>query len=215
MRAFACFCAMFLPMAAAAQDTPAAFQPLWDGKSLAGWIVKGEPGKPAPEGEWTVKDGVLTATPGHSWLSTEKMYGDFVLRLEWRVPENGNSGVFIRVPELKPGQQPYVEGLEIQVLDDAGPEYKGKLKPWQYAGSIYGAVPAENSGYKGPNQWNSLQVTCREASIEVEMNGNKVAIADFDKIETMATRVPRRGYIGLQNHGTPVEYRGIEIRVLP
>ena len=214
MRSIAWACFTFLPLCAIAQDKAGEFQPLFDGKSLAGWTVKGEPNQAAPEGEWSVKDGVLAAKPGHSWLSTEKMYGDFVLKLEWRVPENGNSGVFLRVPDLKPGQQPYVEGIEIQVLDDAGPEYKGKLKPWQYAGSIYGAVPAENSGYKGKGEWNKLEITCRGASIEVVMNGNKVAAADFDKIETMATRLPRRGYIGLQNHGTPVEYRNVVLRVL-
>jgi hypothetical protein len=141
------------------------------------------------------------------------MYGDFTLRLEWRVPENGNSGVFIHVPDLKPGEQHYVQGIEIQVLDDAGPEFKGKLQPWQYAGSNYGAVAAENSGYKGKGEWNRFEITCRGPSIEVVMNGHKVAVADVEKIETLKTR-PRRGYIGLQNHGTPVEYRNIEIKVL-
>ena len=213
MRLIGWVCFTFLPLCAIAQDKPGEFQPLFDGKSLTGWVVKGEPGNAAPEGEWSVQGGVLTAKPGHSWLSTKQMYGDFVLRLEWRVPENGNSGVFLRVPDLKPGQQPYVEGIEIQVLDDAGPEYKGKLKPWQYAGSIYGAVPAENSGYKGKGEWNKLEITCRGPSIDVVMNGNKVATADADKIETLAKR-PRRGYIGLQNHGTPAEYRNVEIKVL-
>jgi len=189
------------------------FTPLFDGKSLDGWVVKGEPDQEPPQGEWLIKDGVLTAKPGHSWLSTAKMYGDFVLRLEWRVPEDGNSGVFIHVPDLKPGEQPYVQGIEIQVLDDAGPEYKGKLQPWQYAGSIYGAVAAENSGYKGKGEWNRFEITCRGPAIEVAMNGNKVAAADVEKMETLKTR-PHRGYIGLQNHGTPVEFRNIEIKVL-
>jgi hypothetical protein len=189
------------------------FTPLFGGKSLDGWVVKGEPGQEAPQGEWLVQDGVLTAKPGHSWLSTDKMYGNFTLRLQWRVPENGNSGVFIHVPDLKQGEQPYVQGIEIQVLDDAGPEYKGKLKPWQYAGSIYGAVAAENSGYTGKGEWNTFEITCRGSSIEVVMNGNKVAVADAEKIETLKSR-PRRGYIGLQNHGTPVEYQKIEIKVL-
>jgi hypothetical protein len=184
-----------------------------DGKSLSGWVVKGEPGKEPPQGEWEVKEGVLAARPGHSWLSTEKMYSDFTLRLEWRVPENGNSGVFIRVPDLAAGEQPYVKGIEIQVLDDKGPEYQGKLKPWQYAGSIYGAVAAENSGYKGKGEWNRFEITCRGGTIEVSMNGKQVATGDCDKIETLKAR-PRRGYIGLQNHGTPVEYRNIELRVL-
>ena len=202
-----------LPLFAAAQDKPGEFQPLFDGKTLDGWVVKGEPGKEGPQDEWLVKDGLLTVNPGHSWLSTKEMYGDFVLRLAWRVPVNGNSGVFLRVPDLKPGEQPYVQGIEIQVLDDQGPEYTGKLKPWQYAGSIYGVVPAENTGYKGPGQWNTLEITCRGETIEVVMNGNKAAAADVTKLAELKDR-PRRGYIGLQNHGTGVEYRGIEIKVL-
>ncbi len=202
---------MFLILSGHARS--AEFEPLFDGKSLDGWVVKGEPGQEPPKDEWEIKDGVLVARPGHSWLSTAKMYGDFTLRLEWRVPENGNSGVFIHVPDLKPGQQPYVEGIEIQVLDDAGPEYKGKLKPWQYAGSIYGAVPAENTGYRGKGEWNRFEIICRGPAIEVSMNGNRVAVADAEKIETLKAR-PRRGYIGLQNHGTPVEYRNVELKVL-
>ena len=209
MRTIAFCLACFVTCSIQAAD----FGPLFDGKSLDGWVVKGEPEKEAPQGEWLIIDGVLTARPGHSWLSTAKMYGDFTLRLEWRVPENGNSGVFIHVPDLKPGEQPYVQGIEIQVLDDAGPEYKGKLQTWQYAGSIYGAVAAENSGYKGKGEWNSFEITCRGSSIEVVMNGNKVATADAEKIATLKTR-PRRGYIGLQNHGTPVEYRKIELKEL-
>jgi hypothetical protein len=204
---------LLAPILAAAAEPKAEFRPLFDGKTLEGWVVKGEPGKDAPQDEWLIKDGLLSVKPGHSWLSTKEMYGDFTLRLEWRVPENGNSGVFIRVPDLKPGQQPYVEGIEIQVLDDKGPEYAGKLKPWQYAGSIYGAVPAENTGYKGRGEWNAFEITCRGDTIEVVMNGSKAAAADVTKFAELKDR-PRRGYIGLQNHGTGVEYRNIEIKVL-
>jgi hypothetical protein len=189
------------------------FQPLFDGKSLAGWVNKTDDGQPNAESQWSVKEGVLSATPGNGWLSTEKMYGDFVLRLEWRVPENGNSGVFIRVPELKSGQRPHEQGIEIQVLDDKGLQYAGKLKPYQYAGSIYGAVPAENSGYKGAGEWNQFEITCRGPKIEVTMNGNKAASADPSQLAELRNR-PLRGYIGLQNHGSSIEYRKIEIKEL-
>jgi hypothetical protein len=212
MRGVFCLLVLGCALSAAAAES-GDFRSLFDGKTLEGWVVKGEPGKEAPQDEWLIKDGVLGVKPGHTWLSTKEMYGDFTLRLEWRVPENGNSGVFIRVPDLKPGQQPYVEGIEIQVLDDKGPEYAGKLKPWQYAGSIYGAVPAENTGYKGRGEWNSFEITCRGDTIEVVMNGNKAAAADVTKFAELKDR-PRRGYIGLQNHGTGVEYRKIEIKVL-
>ena len=122
------------------------FQPLFDGKSTEGWVNKTEDGQPNSDNKWTVKDGVLTAAPGNGWLSTKEMYGDFVLKLEWRVPENGNSGVFIRTPDLKPGQHPHIDGIEIQVLDDNGPQYKGqagalsvfRLDLWRGAGEGFG-----------------------------------------------------------------------------
>jgi hypothetical protein len=189
------------------------FVPLFSGSSLDGWVNKDPEGKETPTDKWSIDDGVLVAKPGSGWLSTKAMYGDFVLKLEWRVPENGNSGVFIRVPDLKPGQAPHIEGIEIQVLDDNGPEYKGKLQPYQFAGSIYGAVPAKDSGYKGAGEWNSFQITCQGGKIEVVMNGNKVAEADVSKVDSLSKR-PRRGYIGLQNHGSGVEYRKIELKVL-
>jgi hypothetical protein len=189
------------------------FQPLFDGKSLDGWVNKTEDGQLNPDNKWTVKDSVLAATPGTGWLSTKEMYGDFVLKLEWRVPENGNSGVFIRVPDLKSGQHPHIDGIEVQVLDDNGPQYKGKLEPYQYAGSIYGAVPAKDSGYKGPGEWNRFEITCQDDKISVAMNGNPVAEADMSQIDSLSKR-PRRGYIGLQNHGSGVEYRNIELKEL-
>ena len=128
-------------------------------------------------------------------------------------PTNGNSGVFIRVPDLKPGEQPHVKGIEIQVLDDKGPRVRGQAEAVAVAGSIYGAVAAENTGYKGAGEWNSLEITCRGDKIEVVMNGNRAAAADVTKFAELKDR-PRRGYIGLQNHGTGVEYRKIEIKVL-
>jgi hypothetical protein len=207
--AFALFC---LPLLAQAADE-GEFQPLFDGKSTAGWVNKTEDGQPNPDSKWTVKDGILIAAPGTGWLSTKEMYGDFVLKLEWRMPENGNSGVFIRVPELKAGQHPHIDGIEIQVLDDNGPQYKGKLEPYQYSGSIYGAVPAKNTGYKGAGEWNRFEISCLGEKISVVMNGNHVAEADVTKIDTLSKR-PRRGYIGLQNHGSGVEYRNIELKVL-
>ena len=187
------------------------FTPLFDGKSLTGWKVHAD--KPVPEDQWSVKDGLLTAKVGTSWLSTTEEYGNFVLRLEWRLPANGNSGVFIRVPELKAGEHPHIQGIEVQVLDDKGSEFAGKLKPWQYTGSIYGAVPATNSTYKGPGEWNAYEITCQGDRITVVMNGKPVAEADMAKDETLNSR-PRKGFVGLQNHGTAVEYRNIRLKPL-
>ena len=194
-----------------AEETNEGFVPLFNGRNLDGWKVKA--GKPADENAWSASEQMLVARAGSGWLSTTREYGDFVLRLEWRIPENGNSGVFVRVPELKPGEQPHVRGIEIQVLDDQGSQYAGKLKPWQYSGSIYGAVAAEGSKFRGKGEWNSFEITCRAEQLSVVMNGQKVAEANVSRDKTLQDR-PRKGFIGLQNHGSGVEYRNILIKLL-
>jgi hypothetical protein len=197
-------------LALAAEDKDG-FVPMFNGKNLSGWEARGY--KSAEKDHWTVKDGVLSAKTGSGWLGTTKTYGDFVLRLEWRVPQNGNSGIYIRVPDIKTDKLPTFTGMEVQILDDNGPEYKGKLKPWQYSGSLYGVVPAGKSVYKGAGEWNRFEITCRGDRVRIVFNGEKVAEADMAKEPELAKR-PRKGFIGLQNHGSAVEFRNVEIKVL-
>lgn len=206
-------CCFLSPFAGSALADPPqdGFVSLFNGRDLEGWEVKGD----NPTGEqWVASDGLLKAVPGGSWLSTKKMYENFVLRLEWRVPENGNSGVFLLVPDLAKGEQPHVKGIEVQVLDDHGPEYANKLKDWQYAGSIYGAVAAKNSPYKGAGEWNSFEITCENGRLTVVFNGQEAAQATIADEPALAGR-PTKGYIGLQNHGTGAEFRNIQIKELP
>ncbi|MDX1943942.1 MAG: DUF1080 domain-containing protein [Pirellulaceae bacterium] len=203
---------LLFPFAVLAAEPPTEFRPLFDGQTLAGWVAKTDEGAEMPGHRWSVEEGILTAQAGSGWLSTKEQYGDFVLKLQWRIPVNGNSGVFVRVPELKAGGRPHVQGIEIQVLDDAGSQFAGKLKPWQYTGSIYGAVAAEPSAFRGAEEWNDYEITCRGREIEVKLNGKVVARADAST-KALADR-PLRGAIGLQNHGSGVEYRRIEIREL-
>ena len=187
------------------------FVPLFNGRDLDGWEVK--EGRPGDKEKWSVKDGILTAQPGAGWLATRKKYGDYVLKLEWRVPENGNSGVFLRVPDLKDKQHPHVEGMEIQILDDHGPQYKDKLQPWQYSGSLYGVAPPSKAVYKGAGQWNAFEITCKGDHIAIVFNGEKIVSVDQSKEPKIDPR-PRSGYIGLQNHGSAVEFRNIQIQNL-
>lgn len=189
-------------------DEKDGFLPLFNGRDLEGWEAK--EGK---EENWTAADKMLVCKAGSGWLGTKKEYGDFVLKLEWRIPEGGNSGVFLRVPGVKPGVSPSTTGFEIQVLDDNSPKYKDKLKPYQYSGSIYHFVGASKKVFKGAGEWNSYEITCKEDQLRVVYNGELVAEADISKNEEMAKR-PKKGFIGLQNHGSGVEYRNIQIKVL-
>ena len=182
--------------------------PLFNGKDLAGWeVVDGN------AGSWGVAEGILYTQGGEGgWLSTVREFGDFQLDLEFRVPPGGNSGVFIRAPR---GGDPAYTGMEIQVLDDYAPEYAG-LKAWQYAGSIYGVQPPSERASKQANQWQQMRIFADGPRVSVTLNGRLVVDADLvshmDKESLHPGLKQRRGYIGLQNHGSHVEYRNIQIR---
>jgi hypothetical protein len=198
---------LVLTGATAAQDS--GFVPLFNGKDLDGWQARGA-GK---LDSWSVKDGILIAKAGGGWLGTTKMYGDYVLRVVWKLPtKNGNSGVFLRVPDLITKDSPSNYAMEIQILDDEGPAYAGKLKDYQYSGSLYHFVPRSKAMYK-PGAWNTFEITCKGNQVAVVYNGEKVVDADMSKFPTLDKR-PRRGLIGLQNHGSAVEFREVSIKLL-
>ncbi len=201
---------LLLPVATA-RGGDDGFVPLFNGRDLDGWEVRAF--RPGDHDKWSAENGILKARPGSGWIGTTKMYGDFVLRLQWRIPVNGNSGVFLRVPDVKTKVSPSQLGMEIQILDDTGKEYKGKLKDWQYSGSLYGFVPPSKSAYQGPDVWNRYEITCKGDRVTVVFNGETVVDADVRKFPELDRR-PRRGFIGLQNHSTGVEFRDIRIKVL-
>lgn len=202
----------FLVIASSAHaDDKSDFVPLFNGTDLSGWELKQAKGD--IKDYWSVKDKIMTAKAGTGWIGTTKEYGNFVLRVEWRIQEGGNSGVFLRVPGVKEGVSPSQTGMEIQILDDNADKYKGKLKPTQYSGSIYTFVPCAKPVYKGVNTWNTFEITCKDDKVTVVYNGEKVAEADMNTSAEFAKR-PHKGMIGLQNHGSPVEFRKVEIKVL-
>ncbi len=200
---------ILLPAALSAQ-TKDGFVPLFNGMDLDGWEVRES--NTGDKEKWSFKNNLLVAKPGGGWIGTKKMYGDFVLKVEWRIFEGGNSGVFLRVPDVKSKESPSALGLEIQILDDNAPKYKG-LKPYQYCGGLYHFQGPSKKMFKGAGEWNSYEITCKKESIAVVFNGEKVIDADARKDAVLAKR-PRRGFIGLQNHNSGVEFRNVMIKSL-
>ncbi len=186
------------------------WQPLFNGKDLTGWQPVG-----GAAGHWKAEDGVLYCQGGSGWLSTDKQYGDFELELEFRVPPGGNSGVFIRAPHEG---NPAYQGMEIQVLDDYAPKY-AKLRPVQYTGSIYDVVAASPRVTKKAGQWQKMVIRCEGPHVVVKVNGTKVVDANLNDYTDHLDKHPglarKQGYIGLQNHGSRLDYRNIRIRTLP
>jgi hypothetical protein len=168
-----------------------------------------------PAGDWHFVEGTLYTDGGGGWLSTTRPYANFYLSLEFRVPAEGNSGVFIRAPHEG---DPAYAGMEIQILDDYGPKW-ADLQPEQYTGSIYDVQAPSERATRKAGAWQTMVVVARGPRLQVGVNGRKV-------VDTNVTYYPHKldahpglnrqgGYIGLQSHGGRVEFRHIRMRELP
>jgi hypothetical protein len=212
--------AVLLALATAAHaDSPAVVAPpetgyvaLFDGKTLDGW-------QGATQG-YAVEEGVLVCKKqGGGKLFTEKEYGDFSLRFEFKLAAGGNNGVGIRAP-LK--GDPAYAGMEVQILDDTSPKY-AKLKPYQYHGSIYGVVAAEKGHQRPLGEWNEEEIICHGNQITVKLNGHTIVDADIEKASTPQTLDGKNhpglkrteGHIGFLGHGHRIEFRSVRIKELP
>jgi len=167
---------------------------------------------------WNLADGVLACKGGGGgWIGTkENDFDNFDLKLEFNVPKNGNSGVFIRCPPQGDGAY---TGMEIQVIDDDATVF-GKLQPWQHCGSIYHEVVPSVRATRQAGTWQTMEIVADKNIVKVCINGIEVVNADLDKYATATTKAtplkdrPRKGHIGLQNHGSGIEYRNVRVKRL-
>jgi hypothetical protein len=196
------------------QTVEPGFTPLFDGKSLKGWILVGGRGP-----GYVVENGILVCpAEGGGNLFTEKEYSNFILRFEFRMEPGANNGVGIRAPLQ--GDAAY-QGMEIQILDDQHPKYKGWIKPEQHHGSIYDVIPARTGFLKPAGEWNEEEIMADGRHIRVTLNGVIILDVNLDIVREPAVlkRHPgllrTSGHIGFLGHGTRVEFRNIRIKELP
>lgn len=197
---------------------------LFDGESTNHW--RSYNGDSFPEEGWIAKDGALTvlADGGGGDIITKEKYGDFILKLEWKVQKGGNSGIFYRAME-QPTQAIYWSAPEYQLLDnenhpDANRGKNGNRK----SGSLYDLIPAKPQNANPFGEWNSVQIVAEGSHIEHWQNGEKVLeyelwtndwyemIRNSKFLEHPEFGDAREGYIGLQDHGNRVSFRNIKIK---
>lgn len=217
MRLLNCLLLSLLALTARAAD---GFTPLYNGKDLSGWHIKD-----SKFAHWKAHGEILRCekgkvgiADGNGWLTTDREYGDFVLRLEWKIPAGGNTGVALRFP--KDGE-PAHEGIEIQMLDDAAPE-NAKRPPEELSGSLYAERAPLQKTDKPVGQWNVTEITARGALLTVRTNGVETLKLNLDDLKILhghhthykpVSERPRRGFIGLQgDRGMQVEFRNIVIK---
>jgi len=200
------------PLALAAEDP--GFSTLFDGKTLNGWKLVGGhgPGYVPENGK------IICPADGGGNLFTEKEYANFVFRFEFLLEKGANNGIGIRAPYE--GDAAY-KGMEIQILDDFDERYKGKIRPEQYHGSVYDAIPARTGFRKPVGEWNEEEISLNGRRIRVTLNGVIILDADLDIVkepkvlEKHPGLARTTGHIGLLGHGTRVEFRNLRIKQLP
>jgi hypothetical protein len=208
-------------VAEVAQD----FRPLYTGLDLRGWKQD-----PKNEGHWRPQDWRLDYDGKGTDLWTEKEYGDFELICDWRWTAKPKK---LKRPVILPsGDYATEDGKtrEVEVLDagDSGIYLRGstnsQVNIWCWpvgSGEVYGyrtdkKMPAEVRAAVTPKekadrplgQWNRFRITLKGDRLTVNLNGKTV-------IENaQLPGVPRRGPLGLQHHGDPIQFANLFVREL-
>ena len=206
-------------MAGVRVSTQEAWKPLFNGRSLEGW--RGFKSA-APSSGWAAVEGTLARTgPGGDILTVDE-YGDFELRLQWKIAAGGNSGIFFHVVDT--GSEVWESGPEMQILDNA--RHADGKNPLTSAGANYGLHAPVRDVTRPVGEWNDVRLLVAGGKVEHWLNGIKVveyelwspaweALVKKSKFVTMpAYGRAKRGRIALQDHGDPVWFRNITIRVM-
>ncbi|RFM30417.1 3-keto-disaccharide hydrolase [Deminuibacter soli] len=201
------------------------FKPLFDGKTTTGWHTYGQKGV---TGGWQAENGTLHFAPNGKKggdIVTDGVYGDFDLKLEWKISANGNSGIIFYVYEdTTRFKSTYNTGMEMQVLDNDG-HPDGKIHKHR-AGDLYDLIPSSTEPVKPVGEWNQVEIISKKGQLEFYLNGTKVvsttlwndqwkqliAGSKFKDMPGFGTY--KEGHIALQDHGNEVWYRNIEIKKL-
>lgn len=194
------------------QKDPAGFETVFNGKDFTGWG--------GPTDNYQVQDGAIMCKAGKGGtIYAKQEYGDFVARLEFKLPPGGNNGLAIRYPGE--GDTAYGGMCELQVLDDNYEKATGStIDPRQAHGSAYGMVAAQR-GYQNPiGDWNYEEVTVKGSTIKVELNGTVILDCDLSKVTDYmgGSKHPgkdrTKGFFGFAGHNDPVMFRNIAIKPL-
>ncbi|MBG30996.1 MAG: hypothetical protein CMI31_13515 [Opitutae bacterium] len=209
-----CGLLLFLPLVTFGKGQ---LQPLFDGKTLAGWSDKtgGQPGS-----GWVAEGGCIVRKEKSGDLYSKRSFKNFEFFFEWKIVAGCNSGVKYRVTDYSGS----ILGPEYQIIDDEklkyAPDHLGATA------SIYAIKGAAlEKKLNPPDSFNKSRIVAHGKRIEHWLNGEKVAEIKIDsddwKKRHAASKFKKRpnfgtkkGRLMLQDHGGKVWYRNLIIREL-
>ena len=204
---------------------------LFDGKSLNNWHTYGQKTAGAA---WNIDDGSIHLKPGAKNgyqtagggdLVSNEAYGNFDLRLEWKIGKKANSGImfFVQDDTLK-YKETWNTGPEMQVCDKDSNEDAHSFK--HEAGDIYDLIASTIMSAKPALEWNQVEIISNHNHLDLFLNGvpiisttlwdekwkQLIAASKFNTMPGFGTF--HTGHIALQDHGEEVWYRNISIKKL-
>jgi len=214
---------------------PKGYTALFNGKNLDGWWglktedpekwlalpkdkfkAKWETSQKDIQKHWRVENGILINDGKGLFLSTEKNFQDFELRLEYKTIAGADSGIYLRgVPQ-------------VQIWDTTEAGGKWKIGANKGSGGLWNNGPAGSPGRdplqyadKPFGQWNNFHITMRGDLVTIYLNGKLVVhrvplINYWDRKTPLNKRKPliSKGPIQLQTHGGEIRWRNIYIKEL-
>lgn len=206
---------------------------LWDGKTTQGW--RGARLTEFPDNGWIIEAGklIVLSTGGEESAAggdivTEKLYGDFALKLDFKLTKGANSGIKYYVDtDINNDGTGSAIGLEYQILDDENhPDAKlGSHEGSRTVASLYDLIQAAPDKHVNPiGEWNTAYIVSKDGHVEHWLNGMKVLEYDrttdaFKQLvsESKYAKWPHfgqleEGPILLQDHGDRVAYKNIKIK---
>ncbi len=218
---------LLLPVAADAGAPPEGFSALFNGHDLSGWhglnphsVVKleGEKKQAALQKQreefaihWRVENGELVNDGNGPYATTDRVFGDMELRLEYRTVAKADSGIYLRgTPQVQIWDKD-------QVFDPAKPD----RKPHLGSGGLFNNTP--NTPGRDPlvvadkpfGEWNQFRIVQAGARTWVWLNDQLVVDgAVMENFWDRAQPLPAQGPILLQTHGGEIRWRNLWVREL-
>ena len=187
--------------AAMAMGKPAAkadkegFVPLFNGKDLAGWKADD-----AAKEHWNVENGIIKYDGKNKVLWTQAEFADFVLKVDWRLPAKGDSGIYLR------GSSKAQCNIWVNPLGSG--EVWGYRTDKNQPEEVRKACTPKKAADKPVGRWNTFVITMKGDRLTVVLNGEEVISG------AQLPGVKPAGPIALQHHGNPIEFRNIAIKEL-
>ena len=186
----ACLLSIASSLHAADNQPPEGFLALFNGRDLAGWTEN-----KMPASHWTAKNGELLYDGKGTHLYHNAPFANFILLLDWKVPNNGNSGVFLRGGATQ---------VEINDADKAPrPVWNGT------SGGLYPHLPPLLRAATPAGDWNHFEIRVEKGQVTVLLNGQKTVDAFLPPWNRHHS-----GPVGFQHHGTQLAFKNIYIKPL-